>query len=131
MRKRIDDEDDRIPCDGAYKGVGLHAGQCERRLSVVRADIDHVCGLSSVADLMECLRNGKLAPEARLYGGAKLFAMHDAASKARDPTPIDRDLVVALIAPLDTVRWRSPTHYGSDLCRDGLDRDPGDEPIAA
>jgi hypothetical protein len=130
LKKRFDDEDDHVPCDGAHRGVGLHAGQCERRLAVVRRDIDHVCGLSSVQDLMDALRDGKLAPESRLFAAAKLLALHNGAAKARDSSPIDRDLVIAHSAPLDTVRWRSPVNYGSDLCMgERIPRDPDDEPI--
>ncbi len=124
--------DDEIPFDGEYRQVLLHKGQSERRLAVVRKNIDLVCGIGGdVAVLMRCLRNADLAPEARICAAAKLLALHDAASKARDPTPIDRDLVSGLAGVLRSTKWRSSTHYGSFL--GGIDasveRDPLDEPI--
>jgi hypothetical protein len=131
-RRTIDEDEDQIPCEGEHRGVPLHRGQCARRLAVVRADIDHVRGLSTVEDLMDCLRNGRLAPESRLFGAAKLLAMHDSAAKARDATPINRDLVVALSAPLSSFRWRSPVNYGADLLMgERVPLDPDDEPIEA
>jgi hypothetical protein len=78
--------DDRIPTSGEHRGIGLHAGQSPRRLEAVKRDIDQVFGLSTVEDLMRCLRNATLAPEARLYSAAKLEVMHNVASKARDAT---------------------------------------------
>jgi hypothetical protein len=128
--KKIDDS---IPCDGAYKGVPIHAGQCPRRRAVVQADIDHVLGLGSDVDaLILFLCNAKLAPEARLYGGARLHALHAAAARARDATPIDIDVVIALTAALKSRNWRSAIYYGSDICfGEGVRRDELDEPIVA
>ncbi len=125
-------ENDEIPLGESHRGVGLHRGQCERRVKVVRANIDRVYRLSSVHDLMDCLRDAALAPEARFYAGAKLLALHDAASKARDPTPIDRDLVSGMTRALRSPKWRSRTRYGSFLGGiDGsVERDHDDEPVA-
>ena len=125
----VDNDDDLIPVAGQYRDVPLHAGQSPRRLRAVKADIDAAFALATVEDLLALAGDVMRAPEARLLAGAKLEAMHAAASSARDAAPVDLALVTALVAMVSSRNWRSPTHYGSDLDRHGVPRDPDDEPI--
>ena len=130
MKRQIDD-DDTIPTSGVYRGVPLHSGQCERRLAVVRADIDAAHALEEVTDLMAFLREGRRAPESRILAAAKLKALWESAADHRETRPdIDLDLVTALVSPLESRNWRSPVNYGSDLCiGESVQRDPDDQAI--
>jgi hypothetical protein len=124
--------DDQILISGRYRGVALHAGQNPRRLDIVRRDVDAAFAREEAKDMMVFLRDGRHAPESRIFAAAKLRAMFEASVDHREtrPADVDPDLVTALVSPLESLRWRSPTHYGSDLdltpCVRG---DPLDEPI--
>ena len=123
-------DDDLIPSAGQHRGVPLHAGQSVRRLAVVRADINAALNLATVDELMAFAGDLMRAPEARLLAGALLEARHTVATSNRDATPVDIDLVRAAIAGLDSLKWRDPTHYGTDLeARRGIRRDEHDEAL--
>jgi hypothetical protein len=124
-------DDDTVPTSGLHRGVPLHSGQSERRLAIVRKDIDAAHALDGVGDLMIWLRNTLKAPESRLLAAAKLKASYESAAHHREVRPaIDLELVVALAAPIESRKWRSPVNYGSDLCLGpAVPRDPDDAPI--
>ncbi len=126
-----DDDDDAIPTRGEHRGIGLHAGQCERRLAVVRRDIDDAIGLGSdVAALLEFARDPMRAPESRLFAGAKLKVLATDAARARKATPIDLDKLEGILAGLNSREWRSPDWYGTDLDPfSGVQHDPLDAPL--
>jgi hypothetical protein len=123
------DDNDQIPTAGRHhRNVPLHAGQSARRLAVVRADIDSAFSLLTVDELLAFARDVMRAPEARLLAGALLEARHAAATSNRDATPVDIDLVRASIAGLDSINWRDPDNYGTDLdARRGARRHELDE----
>ena len=125
------DANDSIPTAGTHRGVPLHAGQCERRVAVVRRELDRVFALeSNVDELLAFAANPKNAPEARLFAGAKLEALDAAAAASREARPIDPDKLRAILAGLDSTEWRDPNFYGSDLeLGRGTPRDPLDEPL--
>jgi hypothetical protein len=109
------DDNDQIPTAGYHRGVPLHADQSPRRLATVRADINAALNLATVDELMTFAGDVTRAPEARLLAGALLKARHTAATTNREATPVDIDLVRAVLAGLDSVGWRDPNRYGTDL----------------
>jgi hypothetical protein len=110
------DEGDRIPLSGeSHRGVPLHAGQSFARLKVVRRDIDRAYELD-VAALLEFGENPANAPEARSFALARLLAQFEAAIDSRMARPtIDLPRIRAAGAGVTSKKWRSPTHYCSDL----------------
>lgn len=119
------DEDDRIPIDGVHRGVGLHAGQTEARLVVVRRDIDAAHALQYIEELVAFADAPRNAPEARMLAKAKALAILDDAVERRAPrsrtTALDRQRVNASAVGLDSLRCRS-THYYCSIY------DPGQSP---
>lgn len=111
-------KNDAIPTDGDHRGVALHAAQSLERLAVVRTDIDLVFSKSEPTDLIAIARNPSYAPESRLFAAAKLTALHSMAVERREVRPpgIDIDFVKAIVAGVDSVKWRDPNHYCSLLC---------------
>lgn len=106
-----------IPCDGAYRGVPLHAGQSEARLAVVRRDIDAVHSLQDIDALVPYSDDTANAPEARLFATAKALSILDDAIERRAPrsrmTVWSRERIRASTAGTNSVQHRSPTHYCS------------------
>lgn len=111
--------DDKIPCDGEHRGVPLHAGQSEARLRTVRGDIDAVHALQEIDALVAFADDPCHAPEARLFAKAKAIAVLDEAVDSRAPrsrTAVwSRERIKASAVGCDSLRWRSPWHYGSIL----------------
>lgn len=119
----LDFENDAIPTAGEHRGVGLHAGQSETRLQVVRGDIDKVIATGDVTILAQMAANVALAPEARLLAAAKCQAAFSMAVSDRRVRPDVRlQAVQASIAGLNHQRWQDPARYCSLL-----DAWPGDE----
>ncbi|MGY3443700.1 hypothetical protein [Bradyrhizobium sp. USDA 4473] len=113
---------DTIPIVATYRGVGLHDQQSTERLDLVRRAIDDVHDAVDIDRLLELARDPCWPPEARLLAAAKLEAMVQIAVDERAVRPpIDLMLVRAIVAGLDSVKWRDPWHYGSLL-------DPGPAP---
>lgn len=121
-------DDDQIPTDGSHRGVGLHVGQNEERLRVVRADIDAAHALSHLDELYDFARDPGNAPEARLLARAKAEATLDDAVERRAPRDrnpaISRELIRASTAGCNSLHWQSNTHYCSNLDRRGR---PGED----
>jgi hypothetical protein len=116
------DDDDAIPCIGQHRGIGLHDQQSVARLEFVKRNIDAVFALNGVPALTAFVKDAANAPEARIFAGQKLKAIFQTAVNAREARPdgINLAKIHAQICHLDSVEWRSPTHFTSDL-----DRAPG------
>ncbi|WP_414462708.1 hypothetical protein [Hyphomicrobium sp. DY-1] len=110
---------DEIPTDGSYRGVGLHIGQNEERLRVVRADIDAAHALHDLRDIYDFARDTGNAPEARLLARAKAEATLDDAVERRAPrdrnSTISREILRAVTAGLKSLTWQSRWRYCSVL----------------
>lgn len=111
--------DDRIPTDGEHRGVGLHAGQSETRLAVVRRDIDAAHLLVDLAELVAFADDAAHAPEARLFAQAKALATLDEAVSRRDPrqrgAALSRERIRAATLACGSLKWQSPVYYCSLL----------------
>jgi hypothetical protein len=109
---------DAIPTEGNHRGVELHAGQSPERLAVVRKDIDLVFEMAGTRELIAIAGDPSYAPEARLFAAAKLTALHSIAVERREVRPpgIDLDYVKAIVAGVNSNKWRDPDHYCSLLC---------------
>jgi hypothetical protein len=113
---------DTIPTSGSHRGVPLHAGQSPERLAAVRADIDRALDEADPVRLLALAGNVALAPEARLLAAARLVAAHQLAVERREARPgVDPMLARAAVAGLNSLTWRSSTHFASLL-------DPGPAP---
>jgi len=108
---------DQIPTHGEHRGVGLHAGQSDARLAVVRRDIDAVHALSDLEALYAFAVAPRNAPEARLFARAKALAILDDAIERRAPrdrTPVvSRERIRASAVGLNLMTCRCSTHYCS------------------
>jgi hypothetical protein len=109
-------DDERIGIVDWHKGVGLHDGQRPERLEIVRAEIDSVIALRDLAALFSWAKNVGHAPESRLLARAKVEAILEGYDRQKRPAGITVETLRAHTAGLASVRWRSPTHYGSRLC---------------
>lgn len=111
--------DDKIPTDGAYRGVPLHAGQAETRLQSVRDDIDAVYALGELDHLVPFAGDSGRAPEARLFAKAKALAIVDQAVESRAArsrtTAWTRERIKASAVGCDSIAWRDALFYGSLL----------------
>lgn len=105
-----------IPTVGTYRGVPLHAFQSPERLDVVREAIDAVYEIGDAVALARYAADPAHPPEARLFAAARCEVTWQLAAESRAVRPIvNLALVRASIAGLDTLKWMSPTHYGSEL----------------
>lgn len=108
--------DDRIPVAETYRGVGIHDQQDLQRIAQVKADIDTVHGLDDWQQLEKVCADVTIAPEARLLAAAKCEAIFQiAVDERRERPPIDLGFVKATVTGLNSIRWRSNTHYCSVL----------------
>jgi hypothetical protein len=108
------DDSDTIPVTATYRGVGLHDQQSAKRLDVVRRAIDGVFDQRDIDRLFEIARDACWPPEARLLAAAKLEAMVQIAVDERAVRPpIDLTLVQAIVAGLDSAKWRHPRYFAS------------------
>jgi hypothetical protein len=112
-------DSDAIPTVGTYKGIPLEDQQSDARLALVRADIDHVLSLTDAIELADWAGDSMHSPESRQLAGAMCESLWTVASETRANRPlVDLDKVRASTGGLGSRRWRSPTHYGSDLDHD-------------
>jgi hypothetical protein len=127
----------KVPTDGEYRGVSIHAGQSEARLKVIQAEIDQILDeIESAEVLADMAGDARFAPETRLLCEAKCKAIWSIATQRGKPRPdICIEAIEASTAGLDSTMWRSKTHYatgiGDDLSR-AVPREvplPGDEGI--
>jgi hypothetical protein len=122
-------DDDAIPVIGLHRGVPLEDQQSPERLALVRAEIDLVLGMSDAGELAGWATNSRHSPESRQLAVAMAESLWTMASENRNNRPpIDLDLLRASTAGLGSRRWRSPTHFCSDLDHDE-NAVPRDEPL--
>ena len=122
-------DSDEIPTIGTYRGIPLEDQQSEARLEVVRAEIDRVLGMTDARELAGWAADSWHSPESRQLAVAMAESLWTMASENRNNRPlIDLDLLRASTAGLGSRRWRSPTHFCSDLDHDE-NAVPRDEPL--
>jgi hypothetical protein len=113
-----------IPTVATHRGVGIHDHQTPARISVVRAAIDRVAAMSDILELADFAADPQQPPEARLFAASKVEVEYELAAEERRNRPtIDLDRVRASVAGLDSVEWRSPVVYGTDLEHGGVERE--------
>jgi hypothetical protein len=94
----------------------------------VKAAIDRVAGISDILELTAFAADPQQPPEARMFAANKVEVEYEVAAEERRNRPIvDLDLVRATVAGLDSLEWRSPVVYGTDLEHGGVLRE---EPLA-
>src|SRR5262245_47975916 len=99
-----------------HRGVGIHDHQTPARIEIVKVAIDHVAWLSDVQALAAFAADPHHPPEARLFAASKIEVEYQlSAEERRNRPPIDLEKVRASVAGLDSVEWRSPVVYGTDL----------------
>jgi hypothetical protein len=118
-----------IPTIATHRGVGIHDHQSPARIKVVKAAIDRVARMSNIAKLADFAADSQQPPEARMFAANKIEVEYELAAEERRNRPIiDLDRVRATVAGLDSVEWRSPVVYGTDLDAGGIEREvPLDE----
>ena len=113
------DDNDQIPIEGEWRGVGLHAGQTEERLRVVRSDIDAAHELRELEDMAEFAQDVGRAPEARVFARMKALATLEDVAERRGPRSrtavLDRQFINALARGLTCQTWQDPRAYASLL----------------
>src|SRR5262249_20426975 len=109
---------------GSHKGIGLHDCQSAARIKVVKAAIDRVARISDVLELADFAADPRQPPEARLFAASKVECEYELAAEERRNRPIiDLERVRATVAGLDSIEWRSPVVYGTDLQTGGVERE--------
>ena len=117
-----------IPTIAIHRGIGIHDHQSPARIKVVKAAIDRVARISDILELADFAADPQQPPEARMFAANKVEVEYEVAAEERRNRPIvDLDLVRATVAGLDSLEWRSPVVYGTDLEDDGV---PREEPLA-
>jgi hypothetical protein len=112
-------DNDAIPTVGTHKGVPLENEQSETRLALVRREIDVVLGMTDTGELSDWAADSWHSPESRQLAVAMCETMWTVASETRaNRPPIDLERLRASTAGLGSRRWRSPTHFCSDLDHD-------------
>jgi hypothetical protein len=105
-----------MPISTTYKGVGIHAGQPARRVTLVKREIDKIGNIADLVQLSEIAGNVAWSPEARRLAAAKCVAGLQRATERREPRPdIDPERVEACTAGLASLTWADPFRYCSLL----------------
>jgi hypothetical protein len=116
-----------IPIIGTHRGIGLHNFQGAARIRIVKAAIDRVARMSDILQLAEFAADPQQPPEARLFAANKVEVEYQLSAEERRNRPIvDLDRIRATVAGLDSIEWRSPVVYGTDLDHGGV---PREEPL--
>jgi hypothetical protein len=90
----------------------------------VKAAIDRVARMSDILELVDFAADVLQPPEARMFAASKVEVEYELAAEERRNRPVvDLDRVRASVAGLDSVEWRSPVVYGTDLEDGGVLRD--------
>jgi hypothetical protein len=115
---------DRIPTIASHRGIGIHDHQTPERILVVKAAIDHVARLSDVLELSDFAADPRQPPEARMFAASKIEVEYERSAEERRNRPIiDLQKVRASVAGLNSLVWRDPDRYGSDLEYGGVARE--------
>jgi hypothetical protein len=106
-------DDDAIPKLGTHRGVPIHDCQPAERIErVVKPEIDVVFEMSSIDALFAYAADISRPPEARLFAAAKCESSWTLAAEERRVRPdLNLDSLRALVAGLDSVKWRDPDFY--------------------
>jgi hypothetical protein len=115
-----------IPVIGSHRGIGIHDCQSPARVRVVKAAIDRVARMSDILELTAFAADSQQPPEARLFAAKKVEVEYEVAAEERRNRPmpiVDLEKVRASVAGLDSVEWRSPVVYGTDLEHGGIERE--------
>jgi hypothetical protein len=84
--------------------------------------------MSDILELTDFAADPQQPPEARMFAANKLEVEYELAAEERRNRPIiDLEKVRGTVAGLDSVVWRSPVVYGTDLEHGGVLRE---EPLA-
>jgi hypothetical protein len=106
--------DDAIPVIGLHRGVPLEDHQSPERLALVRAEIDHVLGMTDAGALADWADDPWHSPESRQLACA--MAMWTVAAETRALRPgISLERLRASTAGLGSKKWRDPWHHASLL----------------
>jgi hypothetical protein len=116
------EEDDRIPAHAdypaGYRGCRIHDKQPRERVeTIVKPELDRIFAISDPQKLYEICGNVSWSPEARLLCRARLLAGWELATEGRMPRPagFTLDQIKAHTGALDSITWRDPFFYCSDL----------------
>jgi hypothetical protein len=113
-----------IPVIATHRGIGLHNSQSAARLKVVRTAIDRVARMSDILELADFAADPRQPPEARLFAASKIAAEYEVCAEERRNRPeVDLAKIGATVAGLDSLEWRSPVVYGTDLEHGGIERE--------
>ena len=113
-----------IPTIASHRGIGIHDHQSPARIKVVKRAIDRVALMSDILELADFAADRRQPPEARLFAASKIEVEYEVATEERRNRPIiDLDRVRATVAGLDSLEWRSPVLYGTDLEVGGVERE--------
>src|SRR5262245_66313504 len=116
-----------IPTIAVHRGIGIHNFQGAARVKVVKAAIDRVARMSDIVELVDFAADPKQPPEARMFAANKVEVEYELAAEERRNRPIvDLEKVRATVAGLDSLEWRSPVVYGTDLEDGG---EPREQPL--
>jgi hypothetical protein len=108
----------------SHRGIGIHDCQSPARIKIVKAAIDRVARMSDIVELVDFAADPKQPPEARMFAANKVEAEYELAAEERRNRPIvDLEKVRATVAGLDSLEWRSPVVYGTDLEDGGQPRE--------
>ena len=122
--RQVPADPDRIATIASHRGIGIHDHQTPERVRAVKAAIDRVADMSNVLELASFAADPKQPPEVRLFAANKVQVEYQVAAEERRNRPIiDLQKVRASVAGLDSVVWRSPVVYGSDLEHGGVERE--------
>jgi len=120
----MEDDDDAIPVVGLHKGVPLEDQQSDARLALVRAEIDHVLGMTDAVALSDYAADPWHSPESRLLAAAMAETAWTVAAETRNNRPpIDLERLRASTAGLGSRHWRDPWRHASLLDHGGVERE--------
>jgi hypothetical protein len=113
-----------IPTIAVHRGIGIHDHQTPGRINTVKAAIDRVARMSDIMALVGFAADPQEPPEARLFAANKVEVEYQLSAEERRNRPVvDLDKLRAGCAGLDSVEWRSPVVYGTDLEHGGVERE--------
>ena len=116
--------DDAIPVIGLHRGVPLEDQQSPERLALVRAEIDHVLGMTDARALADWADDPWHSPESRQLACAMAESMWTVAAETRNNRPpIDMERLRASTAGLGSKKWRDPWRHASLLDHGGAERE--------
>jgi hypothetical protein len=110
--------DDTIPSCGTYRGIPIDTDQPETRIKkIVEPEIDHIFQLEDPIALDAWAVDPANSPESRRFAAAKVLAIleNHVANRTAFPNGVSRERIRAAVAGLDSLMWRSRTHYCSML----------------